>query len=141
MKPTVLALVVALVSGTAMFAVGRTSAPGAQPAAALVAPDPVAPAVGARTALQPVGTQPAAIADRQVSPVRRVSAPAPAAQRTVVAEQARPQRSWKTSALVIGGSAASGAGIGGALGGRKGAITGAAIGGGAASIYEAIRRQ
>jgi len=41
---------------------------------------------------------------------------------------------------VIGGSAASGAGVGGIFGGKKGALIGAALGGGAASIYEATRR-
>jgi len=53
---------------------------------------------------------------------------------------ARPQRSKTKTALVIGGSAASGAGLGGLLGGKKGALVGAALGGGAASIYEATRR-
>jgi hypothetical protein len=42
---------------------------------------------------------------------------------------------------MIGGSAAAGAGVGGALHGSKGALIGAAIGGGAASIYEATRRR
>ncbi len=50
-----------------------------------------------------------------------------------------PERMTKT-ALIIGGSAASGAGVGGIVGGKKGALLGAAIGGGAASIYEATRR-
>jgi hypothetical protein len=52
----------------------------------------------------------------------------------------RPQRSKTKTALVIGGSAASGAGVGGIFGGKKGALIGAALGGGAASIYEATRR-
>jgi hypothetical protein len=43
--------------------------------------------------------------------------------------------------LIIGGSAASGAGLGAVLGGKKGALAGVAIGGGAASIYEATRRR
>ena len=41
---------------------------------------------------------------------------------------------------VIGGSTAGGAGLGGIMGGKKGALIGAAIGGGAASIYEASKR-
>lgn len=49
-------------------------------------------------------------------------------------------RSWKKTAMVIGGSAAGGAGVGGLVGGKKGALIGAALGGGAASIYEASRR-
>jgi hypothetical protein len=43
--------------------------------------------------------------------------------------------------MIIGGSAASGAGVGGIVNGKKGALIGAAIGGGAASIYEATRQR
>jgi hypothetical protein len=53
---------------------------------------------------------------------------------------ARPKRSWKKSALVIGGAAGAGAGIGALTGGKKGALIGAAIGGGAGSIFEAVKR-
>jgi hypothetical protein len=52
-----------------------------------------------------------------------------------------PERSKTKTALMIGGSAATGAGVGGALKGTKGALIGAAVGGGAASIYEAAKRQ
>lgn len=65
-------------------------------------------------------------------------APAP---RVVSERAAEPKRSWKKTALVIGGSAGAGAGIGALTGGKKGALIGAAIGGGAASIYEAIKRK
>jgi hypothetical protein len=51
------------------------------------------------------------------------------------------RRSKARTALMIAGSAATGAGIGGALRGTKGALIGAAIGGGAASIYESGRRR
>jgi hypothetical protein len=51
------------------------------------------------------------------------------------------RRSKARTALMIAGSAATGAGIGGALRGSKGALIGAAIGGGAASIYESGRRR
>jgi hypothetical protein len=66
----------------------------------------------------------------------------PQAQRVVYrqAEQVKPKRSWKKTALVIGGSAGAGAGVGALAGGKKGALIGAAVGGGAASIYEAIKR-
>ena len=43
--------------------------------------------------------------------------------------------------MIVGGSAATGAGIGGLIGGRKGAMIGAAIGGGGAAIYEGTRRR
>lgn len=49
-------------------------------------------------------------------------------------------RSWKKSALVIGGSAATGAGVGAIAGGKKGAGIGAAIGGGVATLWEALKR-
>lgn len=53
----------------------------------------------------------------------------------------RPRRSAGKSALMIAGSAATGAGVGGAIKGKKGALIGAAIGGGGASIYEAAKRR
>src|SRR5215813_10520418 len=66
----------------------------------------------------------------------------PAAQRssTVYVER-EPERSKTKSALMIAGSAATGAGVGAALKGKKGALIGAAIGGGSASIYEAAKRR
>jgi hypothetical protein len=54
--------------------------------------------------------------------------------------RAQSNRSWKKTALVIGGSTGAGAGIGAIAGGKKGALIGAAIGGGAATLYEAIKR-
>jgi hypothetical protein len=66
---------------------------------------------------------------------------APAQEDRVVVERASPQRSWVKTAMVIGGSSAAGAGVGGLMGGKRGALVGAAIGGGAASIYEATRRR
>jgi hypothetical protein len=66
----------------------------------------------------------------------------PVAQRSNVQYVERaPQRSKTKSALMIAGSAATGAGVGGALKGKKGALIGAAVGGGAASIYEAAKRR
>jgi hypothetical protein len=53
----------------------------------------------------------------------------------------RDDRSWGESAMIVGGSAATGAGIGGLIGGTKGALIGAAIGGGGAAIYEGTRRR
>lgn len=52
-----------------------------------------------------------------------------------------PRRTKTKTALMIAGSTATGAGVGGALNGRKGALVGAAIGGGSATVYEAIRRR
>jgi hypothetical protein len=55
--------------------------------------------------------------------------------------ETKPRRSWGKTALVIGGSSAAGAGIGGLIGGKKGALIGAAIGGGASTIFEATKRR
>ena len=51
------------------------------------------------------------------------------------------KRTWQKSAILIGGSAAGGAGIGGLVGGKKGALAGAAIAGGAAAIYDQVKRR
>jgi hypothetical protein len=53
----------------------------------------------------------------------------------------RDDQDWGESALIVGGTAAAGAGIGGLIGGTKGALIGAAIGGGGAAIYEGTRRR
>jgi hypothetical protein len=64
-----------------------------------------------------------------------------AAYRTARYRTERRHRSWQKSALIIGGSTATGAGIGGIVHGTKGALIGAALGGGASSIYEGARRR
>jgi hypothetical protein len=77
-------------------------------------------------------------------PVTRTQTVRPRAQRVVYTqarEEVKPKRSWKKTALVIGGSAGAGAGIGALAGGKKGALIGAAIGGGSGAIYEAIKRK
>ena len=61
-------------------------------------------------------------------------------RRSRVEYDGREERTKTKTALMIGGAAATGAGVGGVLSGTKGALIGAAIGGGAASIYEATKR-
>jgi hypothetical protein len=75
-----------------------------------------------------------------VQPVQTV-ATAPVAPRRTYQTVERPSgRDWKQTALVIGGSSAAGAGLGGIFGGKKGALIGAAIGGGASALYETTTR-
>jgi hypothetical protein len=75
-----------------------------------------------------------------VRPVRTVStSPEPRREPARPSEQRR-GRSWKKTALVIGGSSAAGAGVGAIFGGKKGALIGAAIGGGASTIYETTKK-
>jgi hypothetical protein len=88
------------------------------------------------------GTQVVARCDgARASGVRPASTRSVAQRSTVREVERTPQRSKTKSALMIAGSAATGAGVGGALKGKKGALIGAAIGGGSASIYEAAKRR
>jgi hypothetical protein len=109
-----------------------TTTPGA------VAPMGYAP-VAAYPAYQPVPqpVQTQYVTERAVAqaPVRRVTT------QRVSSEVATPKRSWQKSALLIGGSAGAGAGVGALIGGKKGALSGAAIGGGAAAIYDQVKRR
>ena len=155
----------ALISGVAMYAVGAKAAQPdafAQTPASVQMMDPQYIPATYTTALRPVAapsiaTSPAPV----VTPVhntvrtqRRTSAPQRTVNRQVDSdrqvsddrqvvreEDVRQDRTWGKTAMVIGGSAAGGAGVGGLLGGAKGAMIGAAIGGGAASIYEAGQRR
>jgi hypothetical protein len=84
-------------------------------------------------------------APRQVTsrPVSYEPAPRVVSSPTVIreTEQVEPKRSWKKTALIIGAGAGSGAVVGGIIDGKKGAGIGAAIGGGAASVYEVLKRR
>ena len=146
-SPVSAAVAGALISGVAMYAVGpradRVDA-FAQPTAYVETVDgqiiPVTPTAGQAgvSTLQP-GFVP--VAQRAVvTPQRTVYRTAAPAQERVVVSRERSGRTWQKTAMVIGGSTAGGAGVGGIVGGKKGALIGAAIGGGAASIYEASKR-
>ena len=156
MTPMAAAAVGALISGVAFYAVGTRAAqddPFVQMPALVQTVDgryievPNARTVGYgygpsgyATALQPAAG-PMLVSQGQAAPRRTIYRTAePVQERVVVREQTAPRRSWGKTALILGGSAASGAGVGGIVGGKKGALIGAAIGGGAASIYEATRR-
>jgi hypothetical protein len=147
-SPVSAAVAGALISGAAMYAVGpradRVDAFAQQPTAyvetvdgQIVAVTPAAPAAGVASMQPAAGFVP--VAQRAVTPTRTVYRSAPAQERVVV-QRERSGRTWTKTAMVIGGSAAGGAGVGGLVGGKKGALIGAALGGGAASIYEASKR-
>ncbi len=108
-------------------------APRTMPAAAYAAPVYYAQPSYART----VAVQP----DIVQRPVARTQTVRPRSQRVVTREEVAPKRSWKKSALIIGGAAGAGAGVGAIAGGKKGALIGAAIGGGSGAVYEVIKRK
>src|SRR4029453_17232210 len=89
-------------------------------------------------AAAPATAVPYAVQQPQVRYVSdRVATSAPVVRRTsstrpVSYEPDVPKRTWQKSAILIGGSAAGGAGVGALIGGTKGALGGAALGGGAA---------
>ena len=62
------------------------------------------------------------------------------AHRVAPARRVVRHRSWKKSALVIGGATAAGAATGALVGGKKGALIGAAAGAGAGTVYEVHKR-
>ena len=151
MNPTIAAGVAgALISGVAMYTVGAKTAQvdAFTPNPALVhnVDGQFVPA-SYSTSLRPVAAPVATTANTRRAAttqqtVRRTAATAaPAPREIVVEEDVQPERSWGKTAMIVGGSAAGGAGVGGIVGGKKGALIGAAIGGGAASIYEATRRR
>jgi hypothetical protein len=125
-------------AGQGTFGQPLVGQPGFAPYATTT-PGAVVPyAYPATPAFQPQGAYPVQtryVTDRAVTQptVRRVST-----QR--VSSEVTPKRSWQKSALLIGGSAGAGAGLGAVMGGKKGALAGAAIGGGAAAIYDQVKR-
>jgi len=152
MKPIAAAVAGAVISGAAMYTVGAKTA---QLDAFTQSPALVQTLDGQYVSARPAGVQPVHYtstmpASRQlVTPAAsrptvsrsRTVAAAPVESERVSYEERQPTRSWQKTALIIGGSTASGAGVGAMIGGKNGALAGAAIGGGAASIYEATRRR
>lgn len=121
----------------AMFASERLALPDSSPAYGYQgapvqygAPAGYRPAAYTAPIEYPVAQAPAVRTSRTVAAPRQTAA-------TRVVEDRAPGRDWKKTALVIGGSTATGAGVGAIFGGKKGALIGAAIGGGASTLYEA----
>ena len=105
-----------------------------------------APGTAYRTYANPAYANPAyaypayqAAAVPMAVPVRTVTTVQEAPRQTTRVVERAPRRDWKKTALVIGGSTATGAGVGAMFGGKKGALIGAAIGGGASTIYESTK--
>lgn len=137
----------ALISGVVMYSAGANAAQlnAFTQNPALVQTAQAQSTAGA-TALRPVATPPTAPINHNATRRRTVNRTTTAARddREIRHEEIRDERddrSWGKTAILIGGGAASGAGVGGIVGGKKGALIGAAIGGGAASIYEATQRR
>jgi len=139
MKPVAAAVAAALISGGAMYTVGaKTATVDAFTQPAVVQPlntasTPMAQVVPASFQSAP----PVSVV--RTTPRRTVYRSANVSRETEVSRESRPTRSWQKTAMVIGGSTAGGAGLGGLIGGKKGALIGAALGGGASTIYEASK--
>jgi hypothetical protein len=156
MNPIAAGVAGALISGVAMYTLGaKTTEVDAftqEPAAVHAVDSQVMPAAYT-TALRPVAA-PSTVPVRNTRRTTAASRPVyrePVQEREIVNSQPEAvrepevvredNRSWQKTAMIVGGSAAGGAGVGGIMGGKKGALIGAAIGGGAASIYEATQRR
>ncbi len=163
MKPIAAGVAGALISGVAMYAVGTKAAQlntlTQEPALVQPVDGQFVPAAYSNS-LRPVAAPSIATAAPVRATTRRATTAQRAANRTqpvqerVAAQDERviaredtrevvrdDTHSWTKTAMIVGGSAAGGAGVGGIVGGKKGALIGAAIGGGAASIYEATQRR
>lgn len=146
MKPMAAAVAGALISGVAMYAIGARAASNdsfaENPALVQTADGQyVAPAAAPRAMLVSNNPAPRRVVRTQSRPQTVYRPVEPANDVVYRDEEVRPERTKTKTALIIGGSAASGAGVGAIVGGKKGALIGAAIGGGAASIYEATKRR
>jgi hypothetical protein len=155
MNPIAAGIAGAVISGVAMYSVGTKAAQVntlTQDPALVQAVDRQFVPAGYTTALRPIAAPSGAIVPvhnttrRTTTTARRPAyRTVPVQERQVVRDEREivreDDRSWGKTAMIIGGSAAGGAGVGGVVGGKKGALIGAAIGGGAASIYEATQRR
>jgi hypothetical protein len=99
-----------------------------------------APAYNTARAYPVSMSRPASYSAPAPARTRTAASRQPVAYRTAPAEPVHTGRSWKKSALIIGGSAAGGAGIGAIVGGKGGAIKGAVLGGVAGTVYDIATR-
>ena len=105
----------------------------AQPAPQVVYRDPVVPAA------RSTARRSSAPAARTASTSTYGRSAEPSYSRT--SEAAAPQgRTWKKSAIIIGGTTAAGAGVGAVMGGKKGAVKGGVVGLLGGTIYDIATR-
>jgi hypothetical protein len=97
---------------------------------------PMQPAVYAPQGYQAYPVQAPAPRVYRPAVVRRTAASAPVYEEPVYQPAVRQKRSTAKSVMIVGGSAAAGAGIGALTGGKKGAAIGAISGGVAGLIYD-----
>lgn len=111
---------------------------GAAPARAYAAqPQYAAPQYSAPQYAPMQVEAPRSVMAQPVRTVQTIDDERPVQRRTVV--ERAPRRDWKKTAMIIGGSSATGAGVGAIFGGKKGALIGAAIGGGASTIWQTTK--
>ena len=120
------ALVRPVAAGQRVSQVECVAAPAAYPSAV-----GLVPAVQTFAQPQPVVER---VVYREPVVTRRA---APASRTTVVRKDGR---TWKKSALIVGGSAAGGAGLGAIMAGKSGAKKGAVIGGVGGLVYDLATR-
>ena len=134
------AIVAAFCAGGAFGASSSAALSAAAPSLAMAEPAAAStPAAGvirvADTSARPYA-RPAAI-DEPVEVYRPRSVPVSYSSREV----ARPTRTAKKSVVIIAGSTAAGAIVGGLANGKKGALIGGIVGGGAATVWDQVTRR
>ena len=84
---------------------------------------------------------PLELSDKQIARRQFVESKPAVVERRAPAATHRNKRSWEKEVLIVGGSAAAGAGIGAVAGGKKGAAIGALSGGVAGLVYDLATRK
>lgn len=142
--------------GLALGSFVSGSGPGSQPDAVAPPLHQVDCGKGREALLEPIDTDGTTsfrvrCVDTEASRRAPVAASTPVVTTTPPAPQHVPEspmeveatddsRSWKQSAVVIGGAAGAGAGIGAVAKGKKGAAVGAAVGAASGAVYELLKR-
>ena len=140
------AIGVAALGGALLLANTRSTAPAEQisnPATTAVQLQPGSYLVPAAPAvpLQPAVQERVVYSDRTVAqPVTRTTTGRSVSSAPARTVEVKRGRTWQKSALIIGGSAAGGAGVGALLGGGSGARKGAVVGGLGGLVYDLATR-